>query len=488
MQLAELVRGITPKKISGEPHTEISGLTYDSRLVKPGDLFAAILGTRQDGHRYLEEAVKKGAAALLVETPLKNSSIPQIVVSNSREALAHMAAAFYHHPDEQLTLIGVTGTNGKTTTTYLVEAIFQKTGIKTGIIGTIQYKIGEKIIPTKNTTPESADLFQMFREMAETGVGAAAIEVSSHALDQGRIEGIHFNAAVFTNLTQDHLDYHQTIEAYFQAKAKLFEAHFLKKNAVAVINLDDPFGQRLQNQIKTPTITYGLDKKADVRASQIQLQWKETSFQVETPKGGCFIKLPLAGEFNVYNAMAAIGVGLSQNLPLETIQAGLESAKPVRGRFELASENQPFAVIVDYAHTPDGLENLLQSAKKLTPKKLIVVFGCGGDRDRGKRPKMGAIAENFADEIIVTSDNPRSEDPMAIIREIEKGMNKPHHVEPDRQKAIGLALSLAKPHDSVIIAGKGHETMQIFKDKSIHFDDREIVKVFLEKRAAPQSA
>lgn len=486
MQFGELIQGVNPVNVLGGLQTTISGLAYDSRLVKPGDLFAAIRGTHQDGHQYAKDAVQKGAAALLVETPLENVSVPQVVAANARKALARIAAVFYHHPAEKLTLIGVTGTNGKTTTTYLCEAIFRQAGIKTGIIGTIQNKIGDKIIPCKNTTPESADLFQLFREMVDSGVKIAIMEVSSHALDQGRIEGIHFDTAIFTNLTQDHLDYHQTMESYFNAKAKLFESPALKPNGTAVINADDPYGQRLQKQMKARVITYGL-RHAEIQAGQIQLDWKGIAFHVRAPAGEFPIKMQLSGEFNVYNTLAAIGAGLSQNLSPETIRAGLERAQFVRGRFESVGRDLPFAVIVDYAHTPDGLENLLQSAKRLTKGKLIVVFGCGGDRDRGKRPLMGAIAERFADEIIVTSDNPRSEEPIAIIRGIEQGMKKPHHVEPDREKAIGLALALAKPHDSVIIAGKGHETTQTFKDKTIHFDDREIAETYLEKRAASPS-
>lgn len=487
MKLFSLVQTLKEKEILFPSNPEISGLTYDSRQIRPGCLFAAIKGTAVDGHRFLKEAVEKKAAALLVERPLENCSTPQIIVHNTRKALAECADVFYGHPAEKLKLVGVTGTNGKTTTTYLCDSIFSQAGFKTGIIGTIQYKIGDRIQKCKNTTPESLDLYQMFTEMVESGVDACSMEVSSHALDQGRVHGILFDTVVFTNLTQDHLDYHKTMEAYFEAKSKLFTEILPNKNPKAVINSDDPYGQRLLRKVKIPCLTYGIHQ-GEVRAKELSLEWKGVSFTVLSPIGEFKTHLAISGKFNVYNALAAISTGIALNIPIETIQKGIETAEQVRGRFEQIHEGQDFSVIVDYAHTPDGLENLLKSAKELTKGNLIVVFGCGGDRDRGKRPLMGKIAENYGDILVITSDNPRTEDPLSIIREIEAGIKQKHEVEPDRKKAIELALTLAKPGDCVVIAGKGHETYQIFKDKTIHFDDREIVRNFFQSHAVPQSS
>lgn len=484
MDLRALVSPLPDKKVLGESNPEILGLAYDSREVRGGFLFAAIRGTRQNGHAYIQNAIDHGASALLLETPVPGHAIPQVVVPNSRQALALVSDFFYHHPTRGLKLVGVTGTNGKTTTTYLCESIFRAAGYKTGIIGTIQYKVGEQTYECKNTTPESLDLFKLFSEMVENKVQGCAMEVSSHALDQGRIFGISFDAVVFTNLTQDHLDYHKDMESYFAAKSKLFTGLFKDKNPKAVINVDDPYGKRLKQQIALPAITYGIHE-GDVRAFDIGVDWSGVSFTAKTPAGPLPLKLQLLGAFNTYNALAALATGIALGFSPDTVKQGLESVRQVRGRFEPVRQGQNFAVIVDYAHTPDGLLNLLQSAKKITQGNLIVVFGCGGDRDRGKRPLMGEIAEKYGDRVIVTSDNPRSEEPVSIIREIEAGMKKNHLVEPDRKKAIETALGTAKAEDCVVIAGKGHETYQIFKDKTIHFDDREVAEAFLQNAWSP---
>jgi UDP-N-acetylmuramoyl-L-alanyl-D-glutamate--2,6-diaminopimelate ligase len=483
MKLKELVKVLKEKEIRGDLNTEITGIVYDSRQVQPGFLFTAIKGTHQDGHQHAKSAVEKGASALLVEVFQDEISVPQIKVPNSRKGLAEVANIFFDHPTRKLKLVGVTGTNGKTTTTYLCEAIFAASGLKTGVIGTIQYKVGEKLYECKNTTPESLDVLHYFKEMVDSGVGACAMEVSSHALDQGRVHGLLFDAVVFTNLTQDHLDYHKTMEAYYMAKAKLFTEISLEKNPKGVVNVDNEYGRKLLRDTRIPILTYGIDG-GDVRAKDISIDWNGTMFFATTPEGDFPVTLKLSGKFNVYNALAAIATGIVLKIPLHIIQKGLKEAEQVRGRFEKVDAGQDFVVIVDYAHTPDGLENLLQSARYLTQGKLIVVFGCGGDRDRGKRPQMGRIAETYADIVVVTSDNPRTEEPIAIIGEIEAGMSQPHYVEVDRKKAIETALLLAQKGDCVVIAGKGHETYQIFKDKTIHFDDREVVLDFFKDRGA----
>jgi len=487
MQLADLAAPLTEKKIVGDSQTEIRGIEYDSRKIEPGFLFAALRGAKDDGHSFIPKAISKGAQALLVEIPVENPAVPQIVVPNSRRALALIANEFYHRPTEKLKVIGVTGTNGKTTTTYLVESILAAAGHKTGIIGTIQYKVGEKSYDCKNTTPESLDLFRLFDEMVSQDVGACAMEVSSHAIVQGRIQGVLFDTVVFTNLTQDHLDYHKTMDEYFEAKAKLFTDLPMTKKPVAVVNADDPYGQKLLKRLKIEARTYGIERGM-IQAKNIKMNWKGLSFDAKSPSAAFPVTLKLSGRFNVYNALAAIGAGLALQISTEKIALGLKNAQHVRGRFEMVDKGQDFAVIVDYAHTPDGLLNVLKSARELTKNRLIAVFGCGGDRDRTKRPIMGKIAEEHSDIIVLTSDNPRTEDPRSIIREIEKGIAKPVQVEPDRKAAIGIALALAKSGDTVVIAGKGHETYQIFRDKTIHFDDKEVAGAFLEPHGATQSS
>jgi UDP-N-acetylmuramoyl-L-alanyl-D-glutamate--2,6-diaminopimelate ligase len=486
--LSQLLTSLPKARRLGEGDPEIRGVAYDSRRVGPGDLFACLPGLKTDGYRFLGDAVARGAAAVLLERadtgPLP---VPALLVPSAREAMAWAAAALHGHPSRRLTLAGVTGTNGKTTTTYLVEAIFRAAGRKTGVIGTLGARIGDRALPGDRTTPEAPDLQALFAEMVAEEVSAAAMEVSSHALAQHRTLGAEFDAGIFTNLTQDHLDFHETMEAYFEAKTILFRDYpaFSAKAFTAVINADDPYGRRLASLSRGRVLTYGVsDPAAQVRATDVRVLPAGISFTLRLGEEAPIpVQLSLGGHFNVLNALAAAAAGWALGVPAGTIGAALGSLSGVPGRFEAVREGQEFAVIVDYAHTPDGLENVLRAAQALGPARLLLVFGCGGDRDRAKRPIMGALAAEHADIAFVTSDNPRSEDPTAIIADITAGM-KPRAgalwvVEPDRRAAIEAALRAAHPGDLVLIAGKGHENYQIFADRTIHFDDREVACEFL---------
>jgi UDP-N-acetylmuramoyl-L-alanyl-D-glutamate--2,6-diaminopimelate ligase len=508
--LSQLLDVLPGARRLGEGDPEIRGIAYDSRRVSPGDLFACLPGTRTDGRRFLSDAVTRGAAAVLLEPNGEADSagfqpgvtpVPALLVPSAREAMARAAAALRGYPSRQLTLVGVTGTNGKTTTTHLVEALFRATGRRTGIIGTLGARIGDEWLPGDRTTPEAPDLQALFATMVERGVTAAAMEVSSHALAQHRTLGAEFDAAIFTNLTQDHLDYHGDMDAYFAAKEILFRDYpqRTEKPFAAVINADDPFGRRLAQSLREDqkregvrpirVLTYGTEAAdADVRATNIRALASGVQFNLHLPPASgsnCQLstvncQLQLGGHFNVMNALAAAATGWVLGIPVETIVPALASVKGVPGRFESVAEGQPFSVIVDYAHSPDGLENVLRAARALNPRRLLVVFGCGGDRDRTKRPLMGAIAAKLADTVFVTSDNPRSEDPNAIIRDILAGMpDAAIEVEPDRRAAIEAAIRAAEPGDLVLIAGKGHEDYQIFADRTIHFDDREVARAAL---------
>jgi UDP-N-acetylmuramoyl-L-alanyl-D-glutamate--2,6-diaminopimelate ligase len=467
----------------------ISGLAYDSRHVKPGDLFFCVRGANADGHRFLPDAVARGAVAAVVESESLPVAIPALLVPNVRDAMPTVSAAFYGHPSRRLALVGVTGTNGKTTTTYLVEAIARAAGTGTGVIGTIEVRINDEVLPGGRTTPESPDLQALLARMAEADSGGGmtvAMEVSSHALAQDRTVGCEFDVAAFTNLTQDHLDYHHDMEAYFQAKALLFTRYPAAsgKPFTGVINVDDAYGRRLAEMCAGTVVTYGVESAADLRASDVQASPTGVAFQLAAPEGTFPVRLRLGGLFNVYNSLAAMGAARALGIGWETILDALQQTPGVPGRFESVDAGQPFSVLVDYAHTPDGLENVLRAARALRPRRLIAVFGCGGDRDRGKRPIMGRLAAELADLAIVTSDNPRSEDPQAIIAEIVAGVGDAAKVEqePDRRKAIERAVALAEPGDLIVIAGKGHEDYQIFADGTIHFDDREEARKALHAR------
>ncbi|MEK3869185.1 MULTISPECIES: UDP-N-acetylmuramoyl-L-alanyl-D-glutamate--2,6-diaminopimelate ligase [unclassified Paenibacillus] len=488
MQLKELATYLIASQIRGDGELACEGIAIDSRKVQPGDLFICLPGHTVDGHDFAPQAADKGAAALVVERWLDDCPLPQLKVKDSRLAMAVLGNVFFGFPSRRLKVIGVTGTNGKTTTTYLIERILEDQGRSTGLIGTIQRKFAGRTYPMSGTTPESLELQRYLHEMAEGGAAYCVMEVSSHALDQGRVKGTHFRTAVFTNLTQDHLDYHNTMEEYRGAKGLFFSR--LGNNypanpderSYAVLNADDPASSYFAKQTAAETITYGVENEADVRASDISVTAKGTSFHVDTFQGSADISLRMVGKFNVYNALAAIAAALLEGIPLERIKASLEAVKGVEGRVEAVDEGQSFAVIVDYAHTPDGLENVLRTVNEFAKGRVICVFGCGGDRDRTKRPIMGRIAAKYADHVIVTSDNPRTEDPDAILSDIEQGLigdgvdRSRYELIVDRREAIQKAIEMASREDVVLIAGKGHETYQLIGTAVLDFDDRIVAK------------
>jgi UDP-N-acetylmuramoyl-L-alanyl-D-glutamate--2,6-diaminopimelate ligase len=464
-----------------------AGLAYDSRRVGPGFVFFAVKGFKHDGHDFVSEAVARGAAAVVVERDVAvPARIRSFKVRNTREALALSAARFYGHPGRRLRVIGVTGTNGKTTTTHLISAIYRVQGARAGLIGTLYTRIGDLVIEGERTTPESLDLQNMLRRMVDEGITTVVMEVSSHALALHRVTGLEFDVAVFTNLTQDHLDFHAGIEDYYKAKEQLFTGltgRGAKKGPkLAVINRDDAYGERLIGSTTARVVTYGTGV-ADVRGRDIILKRNGTDLVVEGSWGRTPLSLRLVGQFNVYNALAGFAVGMAEGFPVDRTARALENAKPVPGRFEHIDIGQDFTVVVDYAHTPDGLENVLRAARSLTRGRVITVFGCGGDRDTAKRGLMGTVAGRLADFTVITSDNPRSEDPLAIIRAVEAGIKtagqERYAVQPDRREAVRQALNLAGAGDMVVIAGKGHENYQIIGDQKLPFDDREVAREIL---------
>ena len=486
----------------GEPSShKVQHLACDSRQVQAGSLFVAIRGYRVDGHRYLQEAVSRGATAAVVEDleSARHVSIPLIVVDDSRLALALLANRFYGYPSRYLTMIGVTGTNGKTTTSYLIKAIFEATGQRMGLLGTVAYEIGQDSRMASNTTPESLDLQRLLAEMVKQGLSGAVMEVSSHALEMDRVMGCEFDTAVFTNLTQDHLDFHQTMEGYFLAKQRLFTT--LGQQAVkstrktAVINLDDPWGERLVSLTRTAVCTYSLSslRGANITAREVQSDWAGIRFTAVTPLGDFPVQSALIGRYNLYNLLAAIGVGLNHDIPVRTICEGIARLQRVPGRFEPVDAGQDFIVIVDYAHTEDALRRLLEAVIELRSGRVIAVFGCGGERDRGKRPAMGRVAALLSDVVILTSDNPRGENPIEILKEIEDGIravrpgwrpDRHYYLIPDRGEAIERAVGLAEAGDMLVIAGKGHELYQVVGNEQIPFDDRQVVKETIKRKQA----
>lgn len=484
MQLKELIQNINPRRIIGDLNIEIKKIAYDSRQVEEDSLFICIEGFKTDGHNFIKKAIQNGAVAIMVEKELEEypEGISIVEVADSRETMAYLAATFFNNPLEKLELIGVTGTNGKTTTTYLIKAMLDNVGKAAGLIGTIKNIVGEKTLPTTRTTPESLDLYALFAEMVEANLSYAVMEVSSHALDLKRVTGMDYKVAVFTNITQDHLDYHHSIDEYLLAKSKLFQQ--VKDTGFSVVNLDDPKSDQIIALAKGEVLSYAINKEADFQARNIKLDSRGVSFDVRG-RYNFSIRMKLAGLFNVYNTLAAIACGYALGISPEEIKDGLEKVTGVAGRFELVDEGQDFTVIVDYAHTPDGMENVLKTAHELAEGKIIIVFGCGGDRDKGKRPEMGRIAAEYGDLVVLTSDNPRSEEPLAIIKDIEKGMedsDTPYEIFPDRREAIFYAIQKAAPGDMVLVFGKGHETYQIFRDKTIPFDDRQVAREALEDR------
>ncbi len=474
-RLIEALPGATP---DGTLDREITGIAYDSRRVTPGMLFVAIPGQHTDGHEFISNAIERGAAAVICErNGFAHPRTTKIKVPDVREALAQSAAAFYGNPSAGLKVIGVTGTNGKTTVTFMVKAMLEGAGIKTGLLGTVQYEIGDRVIPAQRTTPESLEVQQMMAQMVKAGCQACVMEVSSHALEQKRVLGVGFDVAVFTNLTRDHLDYHGTMEHYFSAKEKLFaDLARGRKKSVAVINIDDSFGARLSGKHKVDLeYTYGF-RPSRLHATQLQLGKDGSRFVVETPERKFPVRLPLIGRHNVYNGLAAIGVGMALDVHLLKIQAALNAMQPVPGRLESVVAGQPFGVYVDYAHTDDALQNVLQTLREVTTGRVLVAFGCGGNRDAGKRAKMGRIAAEMADYTCITSDNPRKESPEKIATQIEEGFRRVKQqgyvVELDRKRAIHHIIGMAGEGDSVLIAGKGHEAYQEFEDTVVPFDDR----------------
>ena len=452
---------------NGVPEVEISALAYRSSSVTPGTLFFCVRGFTSDGHDFAPDAVRRGAAALVCERPL-GLGVPEVIVPDVRAAMPAVAARFFGEPTKELRVVGITGTNGKTTTAFLVRALLEAAGVQTGLLGTVKSIVGGREEAVERTTPEAIDLQATFRRMLDAGDRACAIEVSSHALELGRAEGIEFACRVFTNLSQDHLDFHNTMESYYLAKRRLFETG---GDAPSVVNVDDEYGRRLAGEIERP-LTYAIDRDADYRARDVRFDPAGSSFTCETPDGPLAIETRLPGLFNVENSLAAIAAARALDVAPEAIQRGLAGADRVPGRFEPVEEGQEFTVLVDYAHTPEALANVLRAAREITRGRLHVVFGAGGDRDRAKRPLMGAAASKLADRVIVTSDNPRSEDPDTIVDEVLAGTSGDAEREVDRRRAIALAVESAEPGDVVVIAGKGHEQGQEFEGgRKEPFDD-----------------
>jgi len=484
----------------------VKAMAYDSRRASPGSLFVALKGQKHDGVEFAVQALAKGAVAVVAEGARPPEvAAPWVVVRDARLAMARLAGAFYGHPSRDLTVVGITGTNGKTTTAYLVDALFEAAGVRCGMLGTIVYRVGGEERSATRTTPESVDVQHLLREMVARGCGACAMEVSSHALSQRRVDGTRFAVGVFTNLTRDHLDFHGDMESYFAAKRRLFE--MLGPDGTAVVNLDDPRGASLAG-LAGRTLTYAIDRPAYVHPAALTHSLRGFSFDAVTPEGTVAVRSPLVGRPNVYNVLAAIGAAVACGLPFDAIARGLAALDRVPGRFQVVSgPDDDVTVVVDYAHTDDALKNLLETARPLATARLITVFGAGGDRDRSKRPLMGAVAARLSDLVVITSDNPRGEDPAEIIEEIKRGVampsertrpseareGQPKYTPPtptphlaivDRKLAIGRAISLARPDDVVVIAGKGHEQYQVIGDREIPFDDVAVAREALEHRRA----
>ena len=502
MELKRLIEGVEIERIKGETLKEIEGIAYHSQQVKKGFLFAAVRGLKVDGHRFIEDALQRGADAILLE---EEREIPQgtgIVVSNSRRALAKISSNFYGNPSSQVKLIGVTGTNGKTTVTCLLESIFKRARHPVGVIGTINYRYGQTLISAPNTTPESLDLQRILREMVDEGISHVIMEVSSHGLDLDRVYGCQFDGAIFTNLTQDHLDYHRSLDHYFESKRKLFSDYLMKSpkpGRFAVVNQDDPRGEAIVEGVHVPVYRYGLAPSGQVFADRMTSTLEGLSIRIQTPQGPLLIHSKLIGGFNLYNIMASVATGVAMTIPLEVLKDGIEFLRGIPGRLEKVENQKGIHILVDYAHTPDALErsisgltSILEENRQASQReeKIITVFGCGGDRARTKRPVMGEVAGRLSDLVVLTSDNPRTEDPLLILGEVEKGFKKigleawaseglktwrakkGYLKIPDRREAIRMAVRLARPSDVVLIAGKGHEDYQIIGTKKFPFDDR----------------
>jgi UDP-N-acetylmuramoyl-L-alanyl-D-glutamate--2,6-diaminopimelate ligase len=479
MKLADVQRAVAAEAITG--------IAYDSRAVRPGNVFVALKGVRADGAQFVRQAVEHGAAAIVAEHSVPGIDIPVLEVANARLSLAELAADFYGHPSERMRVVGITGTNGKTTTSYLLASIFEDAGMKCGVIGTVAHRIGHDVRESSHTTPEAPDVQALLHEMVERGCTACAMEASSHALALRRVDATTFSAGVFTNLTRDHLDFHDNMEAYFQAKRRLFE--MLPAGAPALINADDPRSTALI-AVSSKPVTYGINRSADITPGPLSFSMDGLEFDIRTPRGTLHASSKLVGRPNVYNILAAAGTGVALGLPFDAIERGIQSLHAVPGRFEVVSDPKDgFTVVVDYAHTDDALRNLLETARPLVRGRLITLFGCGGDRDRTKRPLMGAVASRLSDVLVITSDNPRHENPERIIDEIQRGITPDTRRDdallfaiPDRRGAIAKAIQIARPGDMVLIAGKGHEKYQIVGDQHVPCDDVAIARELLGRR------
>ncbi len=488
MQLKTLRTAISVRQIIGPLDRSVESIAYDSRRVQRNGLFVALRGEKFDGHDFIEQAIEKGASVIVAEREQKYPRATCIAVENTRTALADVSAAFYGYPARKLKLVGITGTNGKTTTTFLIQHICEKAGVRCGLIGTVRYQLGERVLPAARTTPESLDLQELLAQIVNAGCRAATMEVSSHALAQDRTRGLEWDVAVFTNLTQDHLDFHGTMKNYFESKLKLFSqlaSQQKKRKPVAVINIDDRYGEQILGKIdkSISLITYGMGARADFRASNYRMEFGGTSYQLDARGKSYLVRIPLIGRFNVANSLAALAAANAMGIGVREAVLSLGKSPQVPGRLEMVPAKRQFQIFVDYAHTPDALLNVLKTLRELEPRRLIVVFGCGGDRDREKRPLMAQVVDLNADYAIITSDNPRKEDPAAIISHVERGFRSNHYEKIiDRAEAIARAIALAQPRDIVLIAGKGHETYQEFADHTVPFDDIQVARRALENR------
>ena len=478
MKLSELLADIEVEKIIGAEQLNVTGIAFNSMEVRPGNIFVCITGFKTDGHKYAADAIDRGAIAVIAERDISELGVTCVICKNTRLALAKAAANFYGHPERKFRLIGITGTNGKTTATYLVKSVLESLGRKVGLIGTNQNMIGTEVIPSKHTTPDSLELMQLFSQMAEKGAEYVVMEVSSHSLALDRVTACRFDVGAFTNITQDHLDFHKTMENYLAAKGILFTI-----SKAGVINSDDSGSDYLlEHSTCERMLTYGIESDCDIHASDVKLSEKGVAFKVSYENKEYDVELGIPGMFSVYNALTALGCLVSSGIHMDDAVEGLKSARGVKGRIEVVETNRDFSVIIDYAHTPDGLYNVIRTIRGFCRGRIITVFGCGGDRDAGKRPKMGRIAAELSDYCVVTSDNPRTEDPVAIINDVVEGVKNgkcDYTVVVNRFEAIETALDMAKKDDVVLLAGKGHETYQILADRTIDFDEREIVRKLL---------
>ncbi len=494
MRLTDLLAGTEILKVSGPSEAEITSLAYNSRQVSPGAMFFALRGEKADGNAFAPDAIERGAIVIASQMPAPaelHGKVTWVQARNSRRTLATVAANFYHRPADSLDLVAVTGTNGKTTITYLVDSIVRAAGRVCGLFGTISYRTPKGTRNAPNTTPESLDLQEILAEVRAAGGTHAVLEASSHALVMDRLWGCRFAAAVFTNLTREHFDYHKTFENYFAAKRILFEGTGAGAPAAGIVNVDDPYGRQLVG-LARQTLTYGLKNGAQLTTRKFDLSFSGLQFTAQTPKGNIAVQSPLVGRINVYNILAAIGAGLALGISREGIEAGIRQLESVPGRFQRIDEGQPFLVVVDYAHTDDALRNLITTARELNPNgRIIILFGAGGDRDRTKRPLMGEAAGSLSDLVVLSSDNPRTEDPLRIINDVVVGLQKvnaKYRVETDRERAIELAMDEAKPGDIILLAGKGHENYQIMRDRTFEFDDREVARRALRRRGYTKAA